>query len=90
MKGNIAGIVMVLCFAGTAVCAQQKLDPGGMNYIISTKPNNIIYRDTLYKGSAQFMRLFYRTHDQELIGLYRNHQTNKIAGQVLSIAGTLV
>ncbi|BFG69892.1 hypothetical protein KACHI17_07730 [Sediminibacterium sp. KACHI17] len=59
-----------------------------MQYIINPKPNNILYRDTLYRGSKQFMHLFYRTHDQQIIGLYQKHQSNKVAGQILGLAGS--
>lgn len=69
--------------------AQERLDPGKMHYIISTKPNNILYRDTLYRGSKEFMQVFYRTRDQQLIDLYQRHQSNKISGQVLGVVGSL-
>ena len=68
--------------------AQQRLEPGQMHYIINPKPNNIFYRDTLYQGSKQFMQLFYRTRDQQLIDLYLKHQSNKVAGQILGVAGS--
>ena len=68
--------------------AQQRLEPGQMHYITNPKPNSILYRDTLYRGSNEFVQLFYRTRDQELIRLYEKHQSNKIAGQVLGVAGS--
>ena len=68
--------------------AQQRLEPGQMHYIINPKPNNIFYRDTLYQGSKQFMQLFYRTSDQQLIDLYLKHKSNKVAGQILGVAGS--
>jgi hypothetical protein len=68
--------------------AQQRLEQGQMHYIINPKPNNILYRDTLYKGSKQFMQLFYRTRDQQIIHLYLKHQSNKVAGQILGLAGS--
>lgn len=60
-----------------------------MTYIINLKPNNILYGDTLYRGSKEFMPLFYRTRDVDLIELYHKHQQNKIAGQVLGVVGTV-
>jgi hypothetical protein len=69
--------------------AQQKLDPGGMNYLYSPKPNSIIYHDTLFKGSEQFRQLFYRQHDPVLMKLYNKHQSNKIWGQTLGFVGTV-
>ncbi|MBW0176298.1 hypothetical protein [Sediminibacterium sp.] len=68
--------------------AQQPLEPGRMHYITNPKPNSILYRDTLYRGSKEFMQLFYRTRDQQLISLYQKHQTNKITGQVLGVVGS--
>lgn len=69
--------------------AQQPVNPNTMSYILNSKPNNIFFRDTLYKGSTQFKSLFYRTRDQQLIQLYQKHQSNKITGQVLGTLGTL-
>jgi len=68
--------------------AQQRLEPGRMHYITNPKPNSIFYRDTLYRGSKEFMQLFYRTQDQQLITLYQQHQSNKITGQVLGVVGS--
>ncbi len=83
--------LFAICFFGL-ICsfsqAQQRLEPGQMHYIINPKPNNILYRDTLYRGSKQFMQLFYRTRDQQLIDLYLKHQSNKVAGQILGVAGS--
>lgn len=70
------------------VSAQQRLEPGRMHYITNPKPNSIFYRDTLYRGSKEFMGLFYRTRDEELIRLYEKHQSNKITGQVLGVVGS--
>ncbi len=69
--------------------AQQKMDKNGMNYLMAPKPNSILYHDTLYKGSVQFKQLFYRNGNYELIQLYERHQSNKIAGQVFGISGTI-
>lgn len=68
--------------------AQQRLEPGRMHYLTNPKPNSILYRDTLYRGSKEFMQLFYRTRDQQLIDLYEKHQSNKITGQVLGVVGS--
>jgi len=54
-----------------------------------TRPNNIIFNDTIYKGSAQFKQLFYRSGNGEIIGAYQRHQSNKIAGQALNFAGAV-
>lgn len=72
-----------------ATNAQQKMDKVGMNYVIAPKPNSIFYQDTFYSGSKQFERLFYRTKDNELIRLLEKHQSNKIAGQILAITGSI-
>ncbi len=68
--------------------AQQRLEPGRMHYLTNPKPNSIFYRDTLYRGSKEFMQLFYRTRDQQLIDLYGKHQSNKITGQMLGVVGS--
>ncbi|MEO8173521.1 MAG: hypothetical protein ABI581_10575 [Sediminibacterium sp.] len=70
--------------------AQQRLDPKGMTYFISQKPNTIIYHDSIFTGSKQFKYLFYRTSDTELISYYKRHQSNKITGQILGFAGTIM
>ena len=72
-----------------ATNAQQKIDKEGMNYVIALKPNSIFYHDTLYSGSKQFEGLFYRTRDNQLIRLVEKHQSNKIAGQILAITGSI-
>lgn len=77
------------CLLLQKAVAQQPVNPNTMSYIINSKPNNIFYKDTLYKGSAQFKSLFYITRDQQLIQLYQKHQSNKIAGQLLGTMGTL-
>ena len=84
-------ILLILLMAGlsSGSFAQQKLDPGGMNYISNPKPNSIIYHDTLFRGSAQFRDLFYRSGDFLVIDLYQKHQSNKIAGQILGITGAI-
>lgn len=69
--------------------AQQALLPGKMNYTMLTKPNNIIYNDTIYKGSTQFKQLFYRSGNGEIIGSYQKHQSNKITGQIFNFAGAI-
>ena len=69
------------------VHAQQKIDPKAMNYVFGAKANNIIYRDTLYRGSSEFKYLFYRTQDPQLMHFYKKHQTNKLIGQSLGLIG---
>lgn len=68
--------------------AQQRIAPGQMHYLTNPKPNSILYRDTLYRGSKEFMQLFYRNNDTQLMELYRKHQSNKISGQLLGVVGT--
>lgn len=84
--GKFLLLVWMICFAMN-VSAQQKIDPSKMNYIISPKPNTILYNDTVYRGSNQFKPLFYRTHDNLLIYHYEKHQSNKVWGNVLGVAG---
>lgn len=88
MKKWIVGFLLVFLVSENDVFAQQRLEPGKMHYLISVKPNNILYRDTIYRGSKEFMQLFYRTRDQQLIDLYQKHQSNKISGQILGVVGT--
>lgn len=82
---------MIIGFAliGTLVNAQQKFNPKGMSYLGGPKPNNIIYHDSVFRGSNEFKHLFYRTGDAELLKLYSKHQTNKIVGQTLGVIGIL-
>ncbi len=82
-------LLISLCLLGITSNAQQRIDPKGMNYVVAPKPNTIIYNDTVYKGSSQFKQLFYRTHNYELIELYQRHQSNKITGQIVGVAGTI-
>ena len=69
--------------------SQQYLPPKEMSLIQSNKVNSIFYKDTLYKGSKQFKPLLYNTHDVQIIKFYRDHQFHKIAGNALSITGSL-
>jgi hypothetical protein len=71
------------------VVAQQPLPKGKMSFTAMTKPNNIVYNDTIYKGSTQFKQLFYRTGNQEIIQSFQKHQTNKITGQALNFVGAI-
>jgi hypothetical protein len=86
---RILALILLGCIGYTGAKAQQTIDRTKMTYLIGVKPNNIIYHDTLYSGSKQFMPLFYRSRDPELILYYKRHQSNKIAGQVLGITGTI-
>ncbi len=88
MKGIVLALAGILLI-GIAAHAQQKLIPGGMNYLASPKPNSIIYHDTVFTGKKQFSQLFYRTRNPELIMLLDRHQSNKVTGQVLSIIGSI-
>jgi hypothetical protein len=69
--------------------AQQRVMPGGMNYLFGMKPNNILYHDTLYRGSREFAPLLQRSMDPEILRHYHKHQANKIAGNLLGFAGTV-
>ncbi len=71
------------------VVAQQPLPKGKMSFTAMTKPNNIVYNDSIYKGSRQFKQLFYRTANLEIIQSFQKHQTNKITGQVLNFVGAI-
>lgn len=88
MKGMMC-LLLIMALATVKLYAQQPLNTKGMNYVILTKPNNIIYHDTLYAGVKQFSSLFYRTGNPELIMYLNKHQSNKITGQVLGIVGTV-
>lgn len=82
-------LMLMMLLAGSMAHAQQPLNTKEMNYVIMSKPNNIIYHDTLYRGVKEFSYLFYRAGNPELIQYLERHQSNKIAGQVLGIAGTV-
>ncbi|MDP3394073.1 hypothetical protein [Sediminibacterium sp.] len=71
------------------VVAQQALPKGEMSFTAMTKPNNIVFNDSIYKGSNQFKQLFYRTGNPEIIQSFQKHQSNKITGQVLSFSGAI-
>ncbi len=88
MKRMICSVFLLMSIC-SACFAQQKMDPRGMNYIYNPKPNSILYHDTLFRGSSQFQQLFYRQGNPALIRLYEKHQSNKIAGQVLGVAGSI-
>lgn len=88
MKKLIISLMLFCCFIINAQ-AQQPLPAGKMSYTIMTKPNNIIYNDSIFKGSNQFKHLFFRTGNPELIQLYQLHQSNKIAGQAFNFMGAI-
>lgn len=88
MKGIVV-LGLAFFLTNPSLKAQQRLEPGKMTYVISTKPNHIIYHDTLYQGSRQYKQLFYRTGNYDLISLYQKHQSNKVTGQVIGILGTV-
>ena len=51
-------IIIIGILLGQSVVAQQALPKGKMSFTAMTKPNNIVYNDSIYKGSAQFKQLF--------------------------------
>lgn len=85
---KIFGILFLL-LAGYTLHAQQRMNPKGMTYFLASKPNVIIYHDTIFNGVKQFRPLFYRTKDFELIMYVERHQSNKITGQVLGVVGAV-
>lgn len=89
MKRAICFFTFLFLLVSITSNAQQRLNPKGMTYLITQKPNNIIYHDTVYSGSRQFRDLFYRTEDNELIMRYKKHQSNKITGQAMGFVGTI-
>jgi hypothetical protein len=86
---RIALLILLIVGTYTISFAQQRLNPNGMNYYYNPKPNNIIYHDSLFRGSVQFQQLFYRQGNIRLMNLYQKHQSNKIAAQVLGIVGAV-
>ena len=83
-------LIVVFVFGTFIFCtAQQKFNPNGMNYLIGPKQNNIIYHDSVFRGSNEFKHLFYRTGNPELLALYSKHQSNKIVGQTLGVIGAI-
>ena len=82
-------MIIGFALAGILVNAQQKFNPKGMNYLVGPKPNNIIYHDSVFRGSNEFKHLFFRTGDPELLKLYSKHQTNKFVGQTLGFVGVI-
>lgn len=89
MKYCLLLLVLAVYLISQPLSAQQRIDPSKMNYLINPKPNAIIYHDTLYKGSAQYMHLFYRTRNVEIIHFYQKHQSNKIWGNIAGVVGTI-
>jgi hypothetical protein len=87
---NKTGLLTVLLLALAFTCAaQQRLNKNGMTYLVGPKPNNIVYNDSVFRGSNEFKHLFFRTGDSRLIGYYEKHQANKIAGQVCGLVGAV-
>lgn len=89
MKFWKLALIIILISCSKSLFAQERVDHRKMNYFTNPKPNSILYNDTLYKGSAQFSRLFYRTHDIVLIDLYQRHQSNKLWGTALGLVGSI-
>lgn len=82
-------IVFTVLTVSVGLHAQQRVMPGGMNYLFGMKPNNVLYHDTLYRGTREFAPLLQRTNDPEILRLYHKHQAKKIAGNLLGLAGTV-
>lgn len=80
-------LIVFFFFICSLSMAQQPLNSKGMSYVIGTKPNNLIFNDSIFRGSNEFKHLFFRTGNQQLIQLYSRHQTNKITGQIASFIG---
>lgn len=88
MKVKLFFFVVILLMAKN-LHAQQALPSGKMSYTMLNKPNNIVYNDSIFKGSAQFKQLFYRTNNPDIIIAYQKHQSNKIVGQIFSFTGAM-
>lgn len=84
--GLLTGLLLAFAFSCTA---QQRLNKNGMTYLVGPKLNNIVYNDSVFRGSNEFKHLFFRTGNSQLIGYYEKHQANKIAAQVCGFAGAL-
>ncbi len=82
-------LAITFFFTQNWVAAQQKLNRSNMSYIIAPKPNNIVYHDSIFRGSAEFKYLFFRTGDTQLMDLFNKHQSNKIIGQICSLVGAV-
>lgn len=89
MKARLMSVVLLFLGCMTAVEAQMRTDPSKMNYLLNTKANNILYRDTVYRGSREFRMLFERTGDTDIMRLYKRHQTAKIMSQVFTLVGSI-
>ncbi len=81
-------LLLTVCIINS-LTAQQPYNHNNMVFVATNKPNTIIYNDTIYKGSTQFKNLFIRTGDTDLAKLFQQHQSNKVAGNVLSLIGSL-
>ncbi|MDP1842750.1 MAG: hypothetical protein Q8K64_04960 [Sediminibacterium sp.] len=84
--GFIFLFLLSISFTGIA---QQKLNAKGMSYVLGIKPNNLIFNDSIFRGSNEFKHLFFRTGNTQLIQLYDRHQSNKIAGQIAGLVGVV-
>jgi hypothetical protein len=89
MMKRLLLLTIMLISISVSTKAQQRIPRGEMSYLMATKQNSIIYRDTLYSGSQQFKYLFYRTRDETLIRFYEKHQSNKLIGSALGAAGAI-
>ncbi len=85
---HVICLLLALGFLNSTT-AQLPIKRNQMTYFQTRKPNSIIYDDTLYRGSREFKKLFYRTNDVVLKSLYQHHQSNKIWGGFLGTTGTI-
>jgi len=91
MSKGILGtiLLMSILFSGVYSYSQQRMEPGKMIYIYTNHPYCILYNDTLYSGSKEFRKLFYKTGNKPLIDLYKLHQSCKIWGNGIIYVGTI-
>ena len=88
MQKALLLIMMLVVLAETGF-SQQKLNKSGITYLVAPKTNNLVYHDSVFRGSSEFKHLFLRTGDSRLTGLLDKHQTNKIIGQVAGVIGAV-
>ena len=91
MSKNIFRIILLISIllCGKHSFSQQRMEPGKMSYIYTNHPYCILYNDTLYSGSKEFRKLFYRTGNMPLVDLYKLHQSCKVWGNGIVYLGTI-
>lgn len=82
-------IALFFCLLCQYSHAQLKLESKGITQLTGAMPNNLVYNDSIFRGSKEFKHLFLRTGNSKMIALYKQHQTNKIIGQLVSILGAV-